>query len=263
MAGKQDKVTANKSNCKSVLAKVIFGIVLGIVFVAAIGAALVRFSQFLQFATPALVFITGISWALRTANVHQYKMTERSMEAYIWHYNHAKNDTMRKSYKRIIEHYAKEANADLPNAKLFSYITLYLFFSVLFLFATEMLNFIFYHGHLQCLCACWAAAWHCNPPCIFLLLFLVLSFIFLFFAGLSLYIRLRKSEEKGKFTKCFKAFSACFANNTYVLEEDWQRFPLKEQNQSQWKCYEKELKSIIQDQKNAWLRDLLKFDKDC
>ena len=246
MAGKEVKITNKKgksANCLCGLYLAYMLALLIIVISAVIFLLMLFVAQFPQILVPALVMIAGISWALRTANVHQYEMTERSMEAYIWLYNGASR-RMQKGYLHVIKGYNDGALADLPNAKLFSYMTLYLFFGVVLLFISEVFVLLFCHGHLQCLCICWTASFCCDLPCIFLLLFLAMSCIFFASAFVTLIIRLCGNNGKEVF-KCFKAFSACFAERTRILKEDWIKSYRKKPKRP-LSPYEKELIYVIQ-----------------
>jgi hypothetical protein len=202
-----------------------------IVFSATISAVLVRFDKFLQIAFPALVFTTGISWAVRTANLGRYVVDEISMETYIYLYDDAGGEIER-SYRRIIENHNERSKILLEAAKFSSYMTLYFFFSVLFLFTAEMLVLIYnspQHCYLShCHCVWWTAIG-----------FFVISLFFFFCACASLGIHgfsngnkeKCTNEGKGKLMRCFKRgankFTKCsvwLCKNTVILKEDWVRF---------------------------------------
>ena len=143
------------------MAKSIFWLVFVVAIVVFIAVAMLLFGKFLVdiglfekflgVTVPVLVFVAGICWALRTANVHQYSVMERNVQTYIWLYNAADKE-MKRSYKQIIKNYDTCARADLYNAKMFSYLTYYISFSAVFIFVAEIFNLIFYGiSHHWCL----------------------------------------------------------------------------------------------------------------
>lgn len=250
MAGKQDKETQNKCEWKNWLVE-FYWLVFIIAFATVIFAAYNSFDRFLSVAVTALVFITGICWALRTTNVHQCEVAERNMQTNIYLYDDA-NDEMKRGYRLIIENYNDSANQYLNNAKIFSYITLYLSFSAVFLFMAEMFILIYYGcPHHWCLSQChWAGCTSIS--------FAILSGLFFIPAIVSFGIRL-SGEGEDKY-KCFRKFSACLANHTF-LKEDWIFF-YRGVRKPENRC-EKELRNIILKEDNGWLWRLRGIDIDC
>lgn len=200
------KTSKNNGNWKKLI---VFYLLFSLALIVMAFAAWVIFEQFLQIAVPALVFVTGICWALRTANVHQYEMTERTMEAYIYLYN-ASDGKLREGYKQIIVNYNQSAKEDLPNAEMFSYMTLYVSFAAVFLFAAEIIVVI-YKGYPLSQDVRWV--WF---------VLAILAFLFLVLAFVSLRIRLFSNNMEK--CKCFRKYSRWLANIVYILEDNWIKF---------------------------------------
>jgi hypothetical protein len=204
--------------------------------------------------------ITGFCWAVRTTNVHQYKVAEKNMETYIWLYQNA-SSKMKGAYRRIVENYNITSMDFLFSAKLFSYMTLYLLFSVLCLFTAQIFLLIFYQlAKYYCLSQCLYVWWGVAVG------LAVLSGFFFICACLTLYVRLRRdSDKESEFIECFNKCSTRFANITLILKEDWIEFYRKKlEDQPPLGCYtgyQQELRDIMQ--KYSWFRYLPKIYIDC
>jgi hypothetical protein len=251
-----------------VSAKVFFWLVFILAALGFIVAAIPNFEKFLEVTVPALVFVTGICWALRTVNVHQYEVTERNMETYIYLYD-ATGSEMKEGYRRSIESCNQHAREDLPGAVIFSYMTLYISFSAIFLFAAEMVVVV-YRGYSLAQNVWWV--W-----CILG----ILSWLFFIPALVSLGLRLL-SKSRDEF-KPFRRFSQWLVDKTYILKEDWIKFYRKEDWRELYrKIIEVEAGGVIEKRgelskeftpsdeqlerviwKYDWLVDLLRSDETC
>lgn len=221
------------------LAKVFFWLAIGTILAAAIAAAIgaiINFDRFLPIALTALVMLTGICWAVRTTNVHQYKVAERNMETYIWLYDDA-DSKMKRAYRRIIENYNRTSKYFLFSAKLFSYMTLYLLFSVLCLFTAEMLVLIYNSPQDCCLSQ---SLWVWRTAVVFAILS-GLSFAFVC-VSFGMYFDI---IDKCKCTECFRKCSALLTNTTVILREDWIESYRKTGNGPELTEWEIELEDIL------------------
>jgi len=243
-------------------------IVLVVVAVAVVFLeAVASFEKFLGVAVTALVMITGISWAVRTANVGRHVTDEINMQTYIYLYDAAGSE-MKEGYKRIIKNCNERSKILLEAAKLSSYMMLYLFFSALSLFISEM--FVLISDCSVCFCM-WKGA----------VFFYFLSCVALVFVCISLGVRLKiidREEVEG-----FDELSVFLANHTF-LPENWISF----YRQKNWRQFYREIRKGGEDEqlsrkregllerlskngkelepvirKYNWLIDLFKTDEDC